>query len=95
MELVRPITFVKATICNECGCDSLELYDSHDRPMGVKSYYDNNDTEILSRLNARYFKCTNCGADYPIQWIGNKPIPLTMGTYELFFNRFKILSGNG
>lgn len=93
MANIEPIKFIKSTICNECGYDSLEIYDNRDKPMHIKSHIENGEELLLQRLGARYFKCTNCGADYPIQWINDKPMPLAMSTFDLFFDRFKILSG--
>ena len=91
--MIMPIKFVEPTICNKCGNDSLEIYDNKDRSMHLKSHLENGEEALLQKLCARYFKCSSCGAEYPIQWIDNKPIPLAMSTFDLFFDRFKSFSG--
>lgn len=86
---MKPYYFLRPDICPNCGEQSLELYNRYDDSMRLTDAIENKEEDILQKLNARYFRCTRCGADYPINWVFGKPIPLTNSTFDIFFSQFK------
>ena len=89
MDQKRMIEFIDPDICNTCGKKTLEIYNRYDKPLGLSLALQSGEVKMFQKLNARYFKCRNCGMDYPIQWNGDIPIPLTDSNFNLFFDRYK------
>ena len=90
---IKPIKFIDPVICNSCGNRSLEIYNRYDKPMGLTLAIQSGEIEMFQKMNVRYFKCKKCGAEFPIQWRDNIPIPLTDGNYDMFFEMYKNSSG--
>lgn len=67
--------------CQNCGNQTLEIYDYFNNPMGYKSIVDlfmSNQKMPLSLMNKRAFytiRCKKCGKMYPIIWVGGFPLP--------------------
>lgn len=91
---IRPFEFADPDICNNCGCRSLELYNRYDKPMGLSLAIKSGEIEMFQKMNARYFRCKRCGAEFLIQWNSNIPIPLTDRSFDMFFEMYKTSSGN-
>lgn len=91
---MQPYYINRSDICPRCKEQSLELFNLYNNPLHLTEAIDNGEDILLQKLNARYFKCESCGAEYPINWIGTKPIPLLPDMYKLFFSSFKLFKSN-
>lgn len=85
-----PYIFERPDVCNNCRQCFLELYNVYNKPVGLSNAIDTGEINILHKLNVRYFKCKNCGFEFPIQWQKDgTPIPLTHSNIDLFMTSYK------
>lgn len=88
--------------CQNCGNQSLEIYDYFNNPMGYKDIAtrfitakikDSLPESILNKRPFYTFRCKQCGKTYPIIWINGFPVPEFSASYVRdFISEFQSLN---
>ena len=89
--LIYPVWFERHIPCPNCHTeDSLELYDKFNKGVGYLTYLKYGGYEdLMNKRELRYFRCNHCRKEFPIDFSGEYPIPMSMETYKDFEKRFR------
>lgn len=88
--MINPIIPVKAKLCTNCGKETLNLYDSRLKTVPYDTYvmYKEQGIDVdLENRDLSHFKCSNCGAIYPVDRRGKFPYPVA--DYDIRIQAFE------
>lgn len=80
--MLCPVTIIGPTYCEDCGSDSIDIYNMYNKPIGYPAMVRNFGAEdVINLLNQEkyplaYMKCSRCNKIYVIDWSRGIPRPL-------------------
>ena len=77
--MIRGMTYLREDTCPSCMMErALDIYDEHDKRAYFQVMLDKSKTDKLLSRRFYYFKCSNCGKTFDIDWSGSSRIPIPL-----------------